>query len=395
MSKKLNIMLLAALGLTTLGCAVGCDEKDVPEKADAAAVEKTEVKKDELKLVAVDKPGANVAAPEGLDINDPALWSFLPEVVAKVNGKDITKQEIIAFLAKQLPDGKLPPQFNKEMLEMLLPNMIKSYIETPLIVAAAEKAGFKPSPEMVKNLFEAQLAKASAQQKAQFAEELKAQGKTIDSYTNELANNVDVQKSIAVEQFLTSTIEDKIVIPEADVKKYYDDNKEVFRQDGDPAGSIRASHILIEAKKGAKTEDIAAAKAKAEEVLKQVKLDPSKFAEIAAKESACPSKSQGGSLGAFSQGQMVPEFEKAAFALKEGEISDLVQTDYGFHIIKRDKSEAGKELPFDMVKTQIAEMLKAQEFQAQVMLLIDKLNKENKVEIFVKSKPMMMPQQAM
>lgn len=378
MNKKLNCMLLASMaaGLFIAGC-----DKEVAPATETA---------NETALVAVEQPGVKNEAQE-INVNDPALWAFLPEVIAKVNGKDITKQEFISFFAKQLPDGKLPPMFNKEMLEMLAPQMIKSFIETPLVLNEAEKAGFKPSPELVKNLLNSQLAKASEQEKAMIEAQLKQQGKTITSFIDEMSANEEAQKSIAVDQFLQKTIADKIVITDADALKFYDANKDKFFTDGDEPGSIRASHILIEAKKGAPVEEMTKAKAKAEEILKQVKANPEKFAEIAQKESSCPSSANGGSLGAFSKGQMVPEFERAAFALEEGQISGLVLTDFGFHIIKRDPSEVGKPLPFDDVKEQVIETLKAQEFQKQVQALVERINKENKVEILVTAKVPVIP----
>jgi parvulin-like peptidyl-prolyl isomerase len=328
-----------------------------------------------------------------LNANDPALWAFLPDVIAKVNGKDVTKAEFIAAFAKQFKDGKLPANVNKEMLEMIAPTMIKQFVDTPLIMAAIEKAGFKPSAGMVKKALEADIAQLSATQKAAFEEELKKENKTVESLVNEMANNVEIQQRVAVEMFQQEMF-DKVSVSPEEVEKYYNEHKAEFVDNGDAPGSIRASHILIAADKSSTPEALAAAKKKAEEVLAKVKANPEKFAEIAAVESACPSKAQGGSLGAFTKGSMVPEFEKAAFALKDGEISDLVLTDYGFHIIRRDKVEAAKELPFSAVKNQLTEMLKAQKAQENIAEFVNKVISENKVEILVQSKLPAMPLQA-
>ena len=159
----------------------------------------------------------------------------------------------------------------------------------------------------------------------------------------------------------------------------------MFKTPADPADAIRASHILISAKKDDKPEDIAAAKKKAADILAQIQKDPKKFEVLAQKESACPSGKQNGSLGLFKKGQMVPEFETAAFALKEGQLSGIVQTDFGFHIIRRDAAKKASVLPFAQVKAGIIETLKNEEYRAKVEALISKLEKEAKVQIFVKA----------
>jgi len=87
--------------------------------------------------------------------------------------------------------------------------------------------------------------------------------------------------------------------------------------------SIRASHILVKSRQ------------KAEEIEEELKMFPKKFSQLAKEFSECPSKKKGGNLGSFNRGQMARPFEKAAFALEKGQISDIVKTDFGYHIIKR------------------------------------------------------------
>ena len=113
---------------------------------------------------------------------------------------------------------------------------------------------------------------------------------------------------------------------------------------------------------------------------------PNTFAAVAARESACPSKAQGGSLGAFRSGEMVPEFEKAAGALKIGTISQApVKTSFGYHIIRREALAAAKTIPFDQVKPMIANQLKGEKTQQAIQALLEAAEKASKVEIFVKS----------
>lgn len=387
MSKQLNYLLLASSFLAT-AMLVGCDKKEEKKTVeDVAIVEATDGKGNSDELVISELPGKKAEGAE-VSVTDPALWAFLPEVIAKVNGKDITKGEFIAFFAKQVPEGKLPPMFNKEMLEVLAPKMIKQFVEAPLMLEAAKKAGFEPSKALVVKIFNDQLAKAKPEELEMIKSQLKQQGKTIESFIEEMASNPETQNALAMDQFLTSTITDKIQVTAEDAQKFYDANLDKFKTPGDGDDTIRASHILIKADKSATPEEIAKAKVKAEEILVALQADETKFAEIAQKESACPSGKEGGSLGAFSKGQMVPEFETAAFALDEGKISGVVQTQFGFHIIKRDAKAVAATVPFEQVKTQIEENLKGEIFKKDLTDLVNKLNVENKVEFLVPEKEM-------
>jgi peptidyl-prolyl cis-trans isomerase C len=138
-------------------------------------------------------------------------------------------------------------------------------------------------------------------------------------------------------------------ITDEQAKAYYDENPNLYS-----TTQIRASHILVK--------DEAAAK----EILEQVKADPSKFGDIAKEKSTDKtSGAKGGDLGMFGQGRMVPEFERAAFSLKPNEISDIVKTQYGFHIILVTDRKEGERRPFDQVKDQIKATLRNKAIQDQ------------------------------
>ena len=394
MKKELNLTCLAAIMLTCSAVFAGCDKKDEAKTvSDTVTVEAVDAKGNttaaaETQLQPTDmKVGETAPA---ISAKDPKIWSFLPAVVAEVNGKKITKNEFIDYVASQMPDGKFPPMMNAQMLQSLAPRMIKSYVDLPLILAAAEKAGFKPSKEaMVKSLKE-QIAKIPAKDVEIIKAQLAQQNKTIDSYIDEVASNVQAQQSFAVEKYFDKEIASSIKVTDAQAKAFYDKNKDMFKTAADPADAIRASHILISAKKDAKPEEIAAAKKKAEDILAQIRKDNKQFEALAQKESACPSGKQNGSLGAFKKGQMVKEFEDAAFALKDGEVSGIVQTEFGFHIIRRDPAKKASILPFDQVKAGIIENLKAEEYRTKVEALVNKLEKNAKVKFFV-NEPVAMP----
>src|SRR5207247_8089114 len=121
------------------------------------------------------------------------------------------------------------------------------------------------------------------------------------------------------------------------------------------APAVHASHILV------KDEDTA------RQLLAEVKAHPEKFADLASEKSTDTiSAKKGGDLGTFSPGRMVPEFDKVAFALQPGEISDVVKTQYGYHIIMVAERKEGEPKPFDQVKEQIRASLRNKVVQDQV-----------------------------
>jgi peptidyl-prolyl cis-trans isomerase D len=147
---------------------------------------------------------------------------------------------------------------------------------------------------------------------------------------------------------------------DADLKKYYDDNIARFKTQA----QVRVSHILITAPKDASAADKAKAKQQAETLLAQVKAHPDQFAEIAQKNSQDPgSAAKGGDLGYFSRGMIAggQAFDDAAFGLKKGEVSGIVQTDFGYHIIEATDVKPSVTQPFDEVKDAITKEVVAQQ----------------------------------
>ncbi|AQG98610.1 peptidylprolyl isomerase [Burkholderia sp. KK1] len=147
---------------------------------------------------------------------------------------------------------------------------------------------------------------------------------------------------------------------DADLKKYYDDNIQRYRTEAE----VRASHILVNAPKDASAADKAKAKQKAEELLAQVKAHPDQFAQIAQKNSEDPgSANKGGDLGYFARGQIAggKAFDDAAFGLKKGEVSNIVESDFGYHIIEATDVKPSITKPFDEVKDALAKDYTAQQ----------------------------------
>jgi peptidyl-prolyl cis-trans isomerase D len=181
-----------------------------------------------------------------------------------------------------------------------------------------------------------------------------------DAIKAEYESNPDRFKTpeVARVEYLVLRPEDvasKIAIPEADAKSFYDKSQARWSE----AEQRRASHILITAGAGGSAPDKAAARKLADELLARVRANPGSFAKLAQEYSKDPgSAEKGGDLGWFGRGMMVKPFEDAAFGLKEGAISDVVESDFGFHIIRVTGIKPASVKPFDQVRAQIENELR-------------------------------------
>jgi peptidyl-prolyl cis-trans isomerase C len=189
----------------------------------------------------------------------------------------------------------------------------------------------------------------------------------IEFFKNNLLANLYIRQEVV----------GKISIPEEDLKKYYDSHKDEFKT----PEMVRVRHILIKVDESAPEKDKKAAKKKAEGILKKIRSGED-FAKLAEEVSDDPgSKQKGGELGFFPRGRMVKSFEDAAFTLKPGEVSGLVKTQYGYHIIETEEKKAAAIKPFDEVKENIRQKLIQDQTRSKVVAFIDKAMKDAKAEI--------------
>jgi EpsD family peptidyl-prolyl cis-trans isomerase len=174
----------------------------------------------------------------------------------------------------------------------------------------------------------------------------------------------DFKKITLVGILLEKEMASKATVSDQDIKDYYEKHKEDFA-----VGQIRASHILVKTEEDAK------------KILERLKKGED-FAKIAKKSSIDPgSAKNGGDLGFFSAGQMLPEFEAAAVKLKPGEISEPVKTKFGYHIIKVTDKKIGKSVEFEKVKSYISQRLSAEKQKGFFDSYIEELKKKYTVEI--------------
>lgn len=183
--------------------------------------------------------------------------------------------------------------------------------------------------------------------------------------TEDFKSQLELLKKDLLIQAAVKKVLDVVTISDEEVKKYFEDNKEMFKGEA----SVRAKHILID------NED------KAKEIKEKINNGLS-FEDAAREFSTCPSSSQGGDLGTFTRGKMVPEFENAAFELEIGQISEPVKTQFGYHLIKVDEKLPEVMKSFDEVKDSLKLNLLGQKQNMEYIKLINDLKQEQKVEIY-------------
>lgn len=191
-------------------------------------------------------------------------------------------------------------------------------------------------------------------QRDSFKDDVKIDENAMVTYfeENKIQYRIPEKIKIATLVFDPADFEASVFLPEQQVVDYYDLNRDRYEEKKE----VKARHILIKINPGATEEEVQAAKEKATSVLEEARSGKD-FAELAKAYSEGPTGPKGGDLGFFSKGQMVKPFEDVAFQMVKGEISDLVRTEFGFHIIKVEDIRGGSRKSFDEVRDEIRKSL--------------------------------------
>lgn len=241
--------------------------------------------------------------------------------------------------------GMTPEQYDERVRYDLASNQIPESIQGSSFTSKALAQSLTEIAEQHRDV------QGLAFRTADYAAKVQPTDAELQSYYDAHKADFATPESASIQYVVMSpaTLSAGITPSDADLKKYYDDNIARFKT---PA-EVRASHILIVASKDASAADQAKAKQKADDLLAQVKAHPDQFAAIAQKESQDPgSAAKGGDLGYFGRGMIAggQAFDDAAFGLKKGEISGVIHTDFGYHIIEATDVKPSVTQPFDQVK---------------------------------------------
>ncbi len=282
--------------------------------------------------------------------------SGVDNIAVTIDGVDIPESEIDRIVKSQLQiiaqqSAQLPPTFAEQYAKQLREEVLEKTIRRHLLDEKVKEANIIiTDEEVISQITEI----AAAQREPLSLEEFK---KTMEEYGQSFDNvKADVREGLARNKFMEAHWAGKIDVTADDARKYYDENTKQFEQ----PEQVRASHILIKPEFADPNSDPNEAKAiartKTEGLLKQLK-DGADFVELAKNHSTCPSAPKGGDLGFFPRGETTPAFENAAFELEIGKISEIVETEYGYHIIKVTDHKEASTIAFDQARDNIIRQL--------------------------------------
>ncbi|MBN1436547.1 MAG: peptidylprolyl isomerase [Sedimentisphaerales bacterium] len=299
-------------------------------------------------------PGAGVGSEESS--------SALGEgVAAVVNGHEILISDIDAALAGQMMQMTQGQAVSAEQIsmfrQMYQPQILDSMIKQALLSDAAEQAGIVATPELVDAFVDEQIQRVLEQTgmtREELAVTMANEGMSLDAQIEQMRADPAVQSAVVIETLLEQNFGDRLAVSDAEVAAFYAANSARFAS---PA-RVRASHILIKTvddnRNPLSEEEIAAAREQINALLPLAQDPCADFAALAQEYSACPSSAEGGDLGWFrEEGDMVPEFSEAAFAMQPGEVSGVVETMFGYHIIKVTDRQEAETAPLEEVAAQI------------------------------------------
>jgi peptidyl-prolyl cis-trans isomerase C len=291
--------------------------------------------------------------------------------VAVVDGSAITQEDFhremsrvkqgLRNMGKQLTDSQLS-ELENEVLEQLITRELL-YQESQRMKISVAEAEVDEELKALKKSFPSEAEFKSALEQAELSElEVKSQ----------------IERGLAIDEFITGHFVEKVTISDNEIRAYYESHPESFKQ----PELIWASHILISVDTQANQSERSSARKKIEDIQQKLR-NGEDFAALARNVSQCPSSAKGGDLGYFSRGQMLKPFEDAAFALMPGEVSDVVETKFGYHLIKVFEKKPKTTLTFEGVREELGRYLTQEKVQKEVSLYVQKLKENATIEVYL------------
>ena len=265
------------------------------------------------------------------------------EVAAKINTEIVTlslvKERADLLRQKYLrsPVGIPEEELLKEALNMI--------IDERLMLQEGKKLGFIVDEDSIDAAMK-DIAQKNGLQEVQLEQMLEREGRSLSSYRNHIRDQILVSKITRFE------ISNRVKVSDKEVNQYYRDHQKEFWEDG----RVRARHILFIAERSSSETNRKVKLQQAKKVLNEIRKGKD-FAELAMEYSEDVSASDGGDVGFVVRGKMVREFEEAVFDLKPGQISDIVETEYGYHIIKVEEVVSGNTLTLKDAKERVTKVL--------------------------------------
>ena len=290
--------------------------------------------------------------------------------IASVNGTAISRsdldREVKLWTDRMASQGRqVPPA----QVNVVRTQILESLINQELLYQSSKKNNIKVDQKTIDERYD------SIKNRFKTEEEFKEAIAKMD--VTEATIRTQLQKGLAIDELLKKKVVKDIKVTEEESRKYYDENPEQFKQ----AEQVKASHILIKVEPTADDAKKTEARKKIETVQGKLKKGD-EFGAVAKEYSEGPSKSRGGDLGYFKRGQMVKPFEDAAFSMNVDQVSGVVETQFGYHIIKVTDKKPASTSTYPEVKDQLQQQLQQQKTRQAVGEYVDGLRKDAKIEKF-------------
>ena len=353
--------------ILALAAGAGCKRKDAAPAAAPAATPAASGATGAATGTPTPPPAPPAAPP--VPVPPKPVPENLPAVLARVNSEDVKKADfdlLINKLRAQNQNRPIPPERRDEIFRGVLDQLV---VYTLLRQEVKARNIVVDAAEVERQIEEMRKQMGGD---ANFKKAMKAQGMTIERLRS------DAQTEMAISKMMNAQVASAPPATDVEAKEFYDKNPDKFKR----PESVRASHILIGVKKDASDAEKAQSRARIEQVLKRAKAGED-FAVLAREHSQDGSAAQGGDLNYFVKGQMVQPFDQVAFALKANEISDVVTTEFGYHIIKVVDHKPAGSVPLEEVSANIKEFLTQQKQQQAAEAFIAQLKQRSKVEVLI------------
>jgi peptidyl-prolyl cis-trans isomerase C len=315
-------------------------------------------------------PGSPATLPNGQPAEAPVkpVPAVLPAVVAKVNGEDIQKWEVETALkqAEATAGGPVPAEKRDAVMRSILDELVTYHLlAQEAHVRKMDVSETDVDAEMLK------IRQGFPTEEA-YKQALLLQGVTADQLRDVTRRGLQARKLVDTE------VTTKITVQDGDVDAFYNQNIDRFKQ-GD---TVHASHIYLAVPPDAPAAEKNQKRAAASEILKQLRAGAD-FAKVARENSSDATAANGGDLGFFGKGDMPPDFEKVAFALKPGTMSGVVELQTGLHIIKVHERRGPRTAPLAEVRDNVKEFLVNGQRQTKLDALLGQLKAKGKIQILV------------
>jgi peptidyl-prolyl cis-trans isomerase C len=289
--------------------------------------------------------------------------------VAEVNGKVLTEADVEEALNEIMPAARFHRGFSSEKRLSYRPKAIENMIENELLCQEAVKQELKIEKELIETDRNKIIERLGSKKK--YKEALKKAGITYEQHTAKL------QKKYLVERILILEVEKRSEVSDQEVESYYEKNRKRYMR----PEARRIKHILIKVKPAATAEERKLKRERAEEVINKIKAGGD-MSVIAWDYSEGPYRVKGGDLGLVHKGRLEPEIEKEAFQLEPGQLSGIIETRYGYHIVKVEEIRAPEQLALEDVAEKIKNMLSEKKEKQLRKALIERLRAQARIEIY-------------